>query len=79
MIQKAKDLSLKRANEVKKAFINHARKHNYLIDETQFYATGLGISKPKHYPILSKKQWAENRRVVFRIMEVEGEATEFEL
>jgi outer membrane protein OmpA-like peptidoglycan-associated protein/ABC-type nitrate/sulfonate/bicarbonate transport system substrate-binding protein len=79
MIQKAKDLSLKRANEVKKSFIDYAKKRNYTIDETQFYATGLGISKPKYYPILTKKQWAENRRVVFRIMEVEGEATEFEL
>ena len=79
MIQKAKDLSLKRANAVKQAFIDYAKKRKYTIDETQFYATGLGISKPKHYPILTKKQWAENRRVVFRIMEVEGEATDFEL
>jgi outer membrane protein OmpA-like peptidoglycan-associated protein/ABC-type nitrate/sulfonate/bicarbonate transport system substrate-binding protein len=78
MIQKAKDLSYKRANEVKNSFITYAKSRKITLDESQFYATGFGISKPKHYPILSKEQWAENRRVVFRIMVVEGEATEFE-
>jgi len=79
MVQKAKDLSFKRANAVKESFINYGKANNFEIDASQFYATGFGISKPKHYPILSKKQWAENRRVVFRIMMVEGESTEFEL
>lgn len=79
MIQKAKDLSFKRANAVKGSFIKYCKSRKFNLDESQFYATGLGISNPKHYPILSKKQWEENRRVVFRILMVEGEATEFEL
>ncbi len=79
MIQKAKDLSFKRATAVKGSFIKYCKSNNFNLDESQFYAAGFGISKPKHYPILSKKQWAENRRVVFRIMMVEGEAVEFEL
>jgi len=79
MIQKAKDLSFKRANAVKDSFIKYCKSRKFNLDESQFYATGLGVSNPKHYPILTKKQWEENRRVIFRILMVEGEATEFEL
>ncbi|MFC1553360.1 nitrate ABC transporter substrate-binding protein [candidate division KSB1 bacterium] len=77
MISRAKNLSLDRSNAVKTAFISYCKAQGINIDESQFYAAGFGISNPKYKVIDTEAKWAANRRVVFRIMQVEAELTEF--
>jgi outer membrane protein OmpA-like peptidoglycan-associated protein/ABC-type nitrate/sulfonate/bicarbonate transport system substrate-binding protein len=77
MEQVAKNLSLERAQEVRKSFLAYAQKKNFDVDKSQFIAVGLGISAPKFNPPKTKDEWAANRRVVFRIKQVEAEMDEF--
>jgi len=78
MEQQAKNLSLSRAREVRSSFLDFCKKRNFAIDESQFVAVGLGISAPKFNPPRTKEEWAANRRVVFRIKQVEAELNEFQ-
>ncbi len=77
MQQQAKNLSLQRSQAVRQSFLDYCRKRKFTIDESQFLAVGLGITTPKFNPPRTKEQWAANRRVVFRIKQVEAELTEF--
>ncbi len=77
MKQQAKNLSLQRSQAVRASFLDYCKKRNYAIDESQFIAVGLGIQTPKFNPPRTKEEWAANRRVVFRIKQVEAELTEF--
>ena len=77
MEQQAKNLSLERAQAVRQSFLDYCKKRQFTIDESQFLAVGLGISTPKFSPPRTKEEWAANRRVVFRIKQVEAELTEF--
>ena len=77
MRQKAKNLSLQRAQAVRKNFLSFCRNKNLIIDDSQFVAVGLGISSPKFNPPRTEEEWAANRRVVFRIKQVEAELAEF--
>lgn len=77
MEQQAKNLSLERSQEVRASFLDYCKKRKFTIDESQFVAVGLGISTPKFNPPRTKDEWAANRRVVFRIKQVEAELTEF--
>ncbi|MEM7350793.1 MAG: ABC transporter substrate-binding protein [Acidobacteriota bacterium] len=77
MEQQAKNLSLDRAQAVRKSFLDYAKKRKFAIDESQFLAVGLGITTPKFNPPRTKDEWAANRRVVFRIKQIEAELTEF--
>ncbi len=77
MEQQAKNLSLLRAQEVRQSFLDYCKKRQFNIDESQFVAVGLGIQTPKFNPPRTKEEWAANRRVVFRIKQVEAELTEF--
>lgn len=77
MEQQAKNLSLERSQSVRKSFLNYCKKRQFAIDESQFVAVGLGISTPKFDPPRTKEEWAANRRVVFRIKQVEAELDEF--
>lgn len=77
MEQQAKNLSLERSQAVRKSFLDYCKKRQFAIDESQFLAVGLGISTPKFSPPRTKEEWAANRRVVFRIKQVEAELTEF--
>src|SRR3989344_1431182 len=77
-IQVAKNLSLSRSNNGRDAFISFCKKHNFSIDPSTIVAVGLGISQQKFAPPISKDQWLENFRVVFRITQVEAEASEWE-
>src|SRR3989344_2760901 len=77
-IQVAKNLSLSRSNNGRDAFISFCKKHNFSIDPSTIVAVGLRISQQKFAPPISKDQWLENFRVVFRITQVEAEASEWE-
>ena len=77
MEQQAKNLSLSRSRAVRTSFLEYCKKQNLVIDEAQFVAVGLGVSTPKFSPPRTKEEWAANRRVVFRIKQVEAELTEF--
>jgi outer membrane protein OmpA-like peptidoglycan-associated protein len=75
--QAAKNLSLQRAQEVRKSFLDFASKNGLQLDQSQFIAVGMGISSPKYNPPRTKEEWAANRRVVFRIKQIEAEMDEF--
>ncbi|WP_455205585.1 ABC transporter substrate-binding protein [Kaarinaea lacus] len=83
--QSAKNLSLTRANAVRDAVITFANAQNIALDESQFATVGHGIFKPKNGmcgadPCAPKteKQWRDNMRVEFRIIQVEAEADVFQ-
>jgi len=77
MEQQAKNLSLSRARAVRQSFLQFCSRKGIKFDETQFVAVGRGILSPKYSPPKTKEEWAANRRVVFRIKQVEAELTEF--
>ena len=77
MERQAKNLSLQRSQAVRQSFLDYCRKREFAIDESQFLAVGLGITTPKFNPPRTRDEWAANRRVVFRIKQVEAELTEF--
>jgi len=77
MEQQAKNLSLSRARAVRQSFLNYCKRKGFNIDESQFVAVGMGISNPKYNPPRTKEEWTANRRVVFRIKQVEAELSEF--
>jgi outer membrane protein OmpA-like peptidoglycan-associated protein/ABC-type nitrate/sulfonate/bicarbonate transport system substrate-binding protein len=77
MTQSAKNLSYERAQAVVKSFLVYAKKRGITLDESRFVPAGLGISNPKYNPPKTKDEWAANRRVVFRLKQVEAELTEF--
>ncbi len=77
MKQQAKNLSYNRALAVRKSFLDFCRKQKLNIDESQFVAVGLGILSPKYNPPRTEQEWNDNRRVVFRIKEVEAELAKF--
>jgi outer membrane protein OmpA-like peptidoglycan-associated protein len=77
MTQSAKNLSYERAQAVVKGFLAYAKRRGIALDESRFVPAGLGISTPKYNPPKTKEEWAANRRVVFRLKQVEAELTEF--
>lgn len=77
MEQQAKNLSLERAQTVRQSFLSYCDHKKFRIDPSQFVAIGLGITSPKFSPPRTKEEWAANRRVVFRIKQIEAELTEF--
>jgi ABC-type nitrate/sulfonate/bicarbonate transport system substrate-binding protein/outer membrane protein OmpA-like peptidoglycan-associated protein len=77
MEQQVKNLSLSRARAVRTSFLNYCKKRGLNLDESQFVAVGMGITNPKFNPPRTKQEWDANRRVVFRIKQVEAELTEF--
>ncbi len=77
MERQAKNLSLERSQAVRQSFLDYCKKRDVAIDESQFLAVGLGITTPKFNPPRTKEEWMANRRVVFRIKQVEAELTEF--
>ncbi|MEN8207309.1 MAG: ABC transporter substrate-binding protein [Pseudomonadota bacterium] len=82
--QSAKNLSLSRAVSVRDSVIDFAKAKGITIDASQFAVVGHGIAKPKSGicgadPCAPKteKQWRDNMRVEFRILQVEAEASVF--
>jgi outer membrane protein OmpA-like peptidoglycan-associated protein len=77
MEQAAKNLSLSRANAVRDSYLNFCKNAGMVIDDSQFTPVGMGVKAPKFNPPRTKEEWAANRRVVFRIKQVEAELDEF--
>jgi ABC-type nitrate/sulfonate/bicarbonate transport system substrate-binding protein/outer membrane protein OmpA-like peptidoglycan-associated protein len=77
MEQQSKNLSLSRAQAVRESFLKYCKNKNLQLDASQFVAVGRGIVSPKYNPPRTKEEWAANRRVVFRIKQVEAELSDF--
>lgn len=84
--QSARNLSFTRASSVRESLIELAESRNLYMDPSQFAILGLGFSDPltgtcNGIPCApkSKAEWLSNMRVVFRIIQVEAEASDFEL
>ena len=77
MKQKVKSLSFERAESVRDSFLKYCKSLNIDIDESQFLPVGMGTKTPKFSPPKTKAEWNANRRVVFRIKQVEAELDTF--
>jgi outer membrane protein OmpA-like peptidoglycan-associated protein/ABC-type nitrate/sulfonate/bicarbonate transport system substrate-binding protein len=73
----AKNLSLNRANAVRASYLEYCKAKGLVVDESQFLATGKGVSSPKFPQPKTRDEWSANRRVVFRVLNVEAEAADF--
>jgi ABC-type nitrate/sulfonate/bicarbonate transport system substrate-binding protein/outer membrane protein OmpA-like peptidoglycan-associated protein len=82
--QAAKNLSLSRAIAVRDSVIEYAKAKGISLDETQFAVVGNGITHPRSGmcgddPCAPKteREWRDNMRVEFRIIQVEAESSVF--
>jgi len=82
--QSAKNLSLSRAVAVRDSVIAYAQGQGISLDPSQFAVVGHGIAQPKsglcgEDPCApkSEKEWRDNMRVEFRIIQVEAESSVF--
>jgi len=82
--QAAKNLSLSRAVAVRDNVMSFAQKKGITLDPTQFAVLGHGIGKPRsglcgQEPCAPKneREWRDNMRVEFRILQVEAESSVF--
>ena len=76
--QSAKNLSLSRANAVRDSLLRYAGNKGLTLDPSQFAVAGYGFAKARFPKPQTEDQWLANMRVVFRIINVEAELTEFE-
>ena len=84
--QSAKNLSIGRATSVRDAILELAKSQGISMDPSQFVTIGYGISQPltgitngvPNAP-KTKPEWLSNMRVVFKIVNIEGESSDFEL
>lgn len=89
--QAAKNLSYSRANAVKDSIVAYASAQGITLDPSQFGIVGFGVSQP-NTPNCSfdssgditlscaprtEQEWSVTRRVVFKIIQVEAEASVF--
>jgi outer membrane protein OmpA-like peptidoglycan-associated protein len=75
--QAAKNLSLSRANAFRSSLISYAKAKGIAIDPSQIVAIGHGVNNPVYARPKTKQQWAANRRIEFRIVNVEAESDVF--
>lgn len=82
--QAARNLSLTRAMAVRDALLQAADRQDLSLDESQFVTAGLGILSPKTglcgddpCPPQTEAEWRSNMRVVFRVIQLEAEASVF--
>lgn len=82
--QSAKNLSLTRATAVRNSIINYAKNRNITLDSSQFAIVGHGINSPKtgicgQDPCAprTEREWRDNMRVKFRIIQLEAESDVF--
>lgn len=82
--QAGKNLSLSRAVAVRDSVLGYARGKGITLDESQFAVVGHGIAKPKSglcgsdpCPPKNEREWRDNMRVEFRLIQVEAEASVF--
>jgi ABC-type nitrate/sulfonate/bicarbonate transport system substrate-binding protein len=80
-MQAALNLSLARAQSVKKSIVDFAAQQGFNLDESQIQPAGVGITEPIIPKPQNMEQAKENMRVEFRIVRVPAEAikdTEFD-
>jgi ABC-type nitrate/sulfonate/bicarbonate transport system substrate-binding protein len=82
--QSAKNLSLSRAIAVRDSLIAYARAKGITLDESQFAVVGQGIGQPRNgmcgadpCPPKNEREWRNNMRVQFRLIQVEAESSVF--
>ena len=82
--QSAKNLSLTRATAVRNSIIDYAKNRNITLDSSQFAIVGHGINNPKtgicgQDPCAprTEREWRDNMRVKFRIIQLEAESDVF--
>jgi outer membrane protein OmpA-like peptidoglycan-associated protein len=82
--QAAKNLSLSRSVAVRDSIIAFAKQQNITLDTSQFAVVGHGLAKPRsgacgEDPCAPKteREWRDNMRVEFRILQVEAESSVF--
>lgn len=75
--QATKNLSVQRANDFRDALIKYASSKGVTIDPTQIVSVGHGVSNPKYPTPQTKEEWDANRRVEFRMINVETESDVF--
>lgn len=82
--QSAKNLSLSRAVAVRDSVVAFAKGQGVSLDASQFAVIGHGIGQPKSGVCggepcapASEKEWLNNMRVEFRIIQIEAEASAF--
>lgn len=82
--QSAKNLSLSRAIAVRNSITNFAEGEGITLDPSQFAVVGLGLARPRsglcgEDPCApkSEREWRDNMRVEFRILQVEAESSVF--
>jgi outer membrane protein OmpA-like peptidoglycan-associated protein len=82
--QAAKNLSLSRAVAVRDSMIGFAKQGGITLDTSQFAVVGHGLAKPRSGvcgddPCAPKteREWRDNMRVEFRILQVEAESSVF--
>ena len=86
--QAARNLSIGRANAVRDTIMSMAKQNGFTMDSSQFVTIGHGISMPltglksdgrtPNAP-KTKSEWLSNMRVVFKLVNIEGESDSFEL
>jgi len=82
--QSAKNLSLSRAVAVRDAIVAHAKSAGISLDPSQLAVVGHGIADPKSglcgtdpCAPKSEREWRDNMRVEFRVIQVEAEESVF--
>lgn len=82
--QSARNLSLSRAVAVRDSVMSFAQTKGITLDSSQFAVLGLGITRPRggicgDDPCAPKneREWRDNMRVEFRIIQVEAESSVF--
>lgn len=72
--QSGLNLSLNRGNAVRDSLMAYAKGKGITFNETQFITNGKGYNEPKVSNPQSEDDLAKNRRVVFRIINIESES-----
>ena len=67
------ELSEQRAEAVKNAIVNYARKRNIRLESDQIVPIGMGIKEPVIAKPTNPEQASENRRVEFALVKVSAE------
>ena len=75
--QGTKNLSVRRSNDFRDALITYAKSKGITIDPSQIVSVGHGIGNPRFARPADKAQWNANRRVEFRMINVETESDVF--
>ncbi|MBI4425258.1 MAG: ABC transporter substrate-binding protein, partial [Elusimicrobia bacterium] len=82
--QAATNLSLSRANAVRDTLVKYAKAKGISLDPSQFAVVGHGIAQPRSgmcgpnpCPPKTEREWLDNMRVEFRIVQVEAEEAVF--